>query len=45
MKQLLLATGLLCLLCLTGCETLKAANRDLQSGSDWFEQRVDETRK
>ncbi|MCM2265378.1 MAG: hypothetical protein NDI73_09325 [Desulfuromonadales bacterium] len=31
-------------LLLAGCETLKGAERDLQKGSNWFEERVDQAR-
>ncbi len=36
----LIVLGLL----LAGCETLKGAERDLQKGSNWFEERVEQAR-
>lgn len=36
----LLVAGVL----LTGCETLRGAERDLQKGSAWFEERVEQAR-
>lgn len=35
---------IICGLLLTGCETLKGAERDLQKGSAWFEERVEQAR-
>lgn len=40
MAAMLLALGLL----LQGCETLKGAEHDLQKGSNWFEERVEQVR-
>lgn len=40
LTMLLMAFGLL----LTGCETLRGVERDLQKGSAWFEDRVEQAR-
>lgn len=40
LTAILIAIGLL----LAGCETLKGAERDLQKGSNWFEERVEQAR-
>lgn len=40
LTMLLIAFGLL----LAGCETLRGAERDLQKGSAWFEERVEQAR-
>jgi predicted small secreted protein len=40
LAAILLVLGLL----LTGCETLRGAERDLQQGSNWFERKVEEAR-
>lgn len=40
LAAILLTLGLM----LAGCETLKGAERDLQQGSNWFEERVEQAR-
>lgn len=35
---------MICCLLLAGCETLRGAERDLQKGSNWFEERVEQAR-
>ena len=40
LTAVLIVLGLL----LAGCETLKGAERDLQKGSNWFEERVEQAR-
>lgn len=40
LTAILIISGLL----LAGCETLRGAERDLQKGSAWFEERVEQAR-